>query len=197
MNEKKRLRAEAKAVRKAIPAAVRSEKSAAIFDTLTDMPAFQAASDVFCFVSFRDEVETRPILEHLWKQGQRVYIPFIDQAEKIMRASRLDSLDELAAGYYGVMEQKDEFVRLTPAEEIDLVITPGLLFDREGYRVGYGGGFFDGFFASFGHPAIKIGICFEEQIRTRVPRAPHDIPVDWIVTDAHIYDAAMMRTASD
>ena len=197
MNEKKRLRAEAKAVRKAIPEAVRSEKSAAIFDTLTDMPAFQAASDVFCFVSFRDEVETRPILEHLWKQGQRVYIPYIDQAEKIMRASRLDSLDELAAGYYGVMEQKDEFVRLTPAEEIDLVITPGLLFDREGYRVGYGGGFFDGFFASFGHPAIKIGICFEEQIRMRVPRAPHDIPVDLIVTDAHIYDTAIMRTASD
>lgn len=196
MSEKKDLRDEARILRASIPPILREEKSAYILASLIDMPAFKAASDVFCFVSFKDEVETRPILEHLWKQGKRVYIPYIHQAHKTMRASELRSFAELEVGYYGVMEQKDEFVRLTDSNKIDLVITPGLLFDIDGYRIGYGGGYFDGFFASFEKPVTKIGICFQEQIRTKLPRAPHDMPVDWIVTDRLTYNPARSRPGS-
>lgn len=190
MEIKRQLRDEAKAVRASIPASLRKEKSAYILQSLIELPAFQEANRVFCFVSFRDEVETRPILDYLWANDKRVFIPYIHQKKNVMHASELCHIDELEVGYFGVMEQKEAFIQLTPVDEIDLVITPGLLFDLEGYRVGYGGGYFDGFFASFKTPVTKIGICFQEQIRTTLPRAPYDIPVDWIVTDQLIYHPA-------
>lgn len=190
MSKKKVLRDEGHAVRAAIPATLRAEKSAAILDRLRNMPVFQEANDVFCFVSFRNEVDTHPIIEFLLAQGKRVYIPYIHQKNKNMRASELRSFTELERGFFGVLEHKDEFVRVTDVDTIDLVITPGLLFDEEGYRVGYGGGFFDVFFASFTTPVAKVGICFQEQIHGTLPHAAHDIPVDWIVTDERIYQPA-------
>lgn len=196
MSEKKALREEAHAVRATIPAAARAEKSAAILDRLRSMPEIQEANDVFCFVSFRNEVNTHPILEYLLQQGKRVYIPYIHEKNRNMRASELRSFTELERGFFGVLEHKNEFVRLTDIDAIDLVITPGLFFDLEGYRVGYGGGFFDGFFASFTTPVNKIGICFQEQIRDELPRASHDIPVDWIVTDERTYHPAGARSKS-
>lgn len=187
MSDKRALRKEAKIERAAIPAAVRLEKSAAVLAALSELPAFQKAAHIFCFVSFRAEVETKPIIEHLWRHGKQVYIPYIHESHTVMRASQLRSFDELEIGYYGVMEQKHEFVTLTPADTIDLILTPGLLFDRDGYRIGYGGGYYDGFFASLNHPVVKIGICFEEQIRAQLPHDEHDVPVDLIVTDERVY----------
>lgn len=188
MDDKARLRDEAKAIRAAIPLADRTKKSTAIFSNLIGLPAFKEANGVFTFVSFRDEVQTKAIIEYLWEQDKRVYIPYIQEKGNEMRASELKSYTELTAGYFGVLEQREDAVRITATDNIDLVITPGLLFDVAGYRVGYGGGYFDRFFSTFNTPVTKIGICFSEQIRPSVPRDSFDIPVDWIVTDKDVYE---------
>ena len=69
---------------------------------------------------------------------------------------------------------------------LDIVIVPGLAFDPQGYRIGYGGGFYDRTLPKWCPPAIAIGVAFDLQLASEVPREPWDIPVDLIVTDQRV-----------
>jgi len=104
-----------------------------------------------------------------------------------MKPSIIKNFDELEPGYYNILTPKQEFIRYIDPSEIDLVIVPGAVFDREGYRVGYGGGYYDKFLSSKIRKDIsKIAIAFDLQIVDKVPREEHDISVDYIITEKEI-----------
>ena len=98
-----------------------------------------------------------------------------------MKPSQLLSFDELEPGYYGILTPKKEFIRYIDPKEIDLIIVPGAAFDRQGYRVGFGGGYYDRFLTDLN--CMKISIAFGLQIVDKVPREGHDLPVDMIITE--------------
>jgi 5-formyltetrahydrofolate cyclo-ligase len=98
-----------------------------------------------------------------------------------MDAYEIAGAHDLTPGRYGIPEPKAHCLPVSP-EDIDLIILPCVCCDREGYRLGYGGGFYDRWLS--GRRARSAALCFENILVPRVPREPHDEPVDFIVTNA-------------
>lgn len=159
----------------------REEKNNLIFKELISNRDIEKAENIMCFVSFRNEVDTHKFIKHMLKNNKNIYIPIIDSKNKIMNISKLKSFDELEKGFYGILEPKKEFIRITDLEVLDIVITPGVVFSKNNYRIGYGGGYYDKFFANKKLKAKKIGLCFSEQIIESIPIYKYDIPVDYII----------------
>ena len=90
---------------------------------------------------------------------------------------------DLHPGLWGIPEPVVRYAPI-PCNEMDVIITPGVAFDRSGYRVGYGGGFYDRAFSEAGPGPIRIGICFDLQLTDQVPRGPYDKPLHMLVTES-------------
>lgn len=132
---------------------------------------------VFCYVSGADECATDEILSFCLKRGIPLAVPFCEE-RGVMTARIISSLSQLKQGYFGLMEPpKDAPVLETP----DLVIVPGLAFDREGFRLGRGGGYYDRWLAGFG--GDTIGLCRNDRLLEHLPRDAWDVPVCAVVTE--------------
>ncbi len=163
------------------------EFSAKIIDTLKQTDEYKNAHTIMCFVSFEDEVETHQFIKDALADGKKVYVPHIIQVEKIMvPAEILDFDKDLEPGYYGILSPREDELRLKDKSEIDLVVTPGVLFDENGYRIGYGAGFYDRFFSQIEPAVPKIGIAFSLQQTDEVPTDEFDIPIDQLITEKGI-----------
>ena len=179
---KKALRARVRAERDAFPAAERARRSEDIARRLFDLPGLLGARTVMVFSSFGSEVETGPIIERLAAEGVLVALPRVE-GHRIVAVAYSPG-DPLSRASFGAMEPTGS--RVIGPKEIDVVVTPGLAFDRRGYRVGYGGGFYDGFLRRTRRDALRVGICFAPQVVDEVPSGGTDRPVRVIVTDEEV-----------
>lgn len=151
---------------------------------LVALPEFEAAETVFCFVSVGHggEIHTGPVLEAAWRAGKRVCVPRIGKKGAPMQAVPIASMADCAPGYFGMLEPV--VGAAWPAENIDLIVTPGLAFDRSGGRLGQGGGYYDRFFAARGRGGEGAwGFGYECQILDEVPIAAHDVVLEGVVTE--------------
>ncbi len=160
----------------------RRAAGAALFARLTAVPAIADASAVLCFASFRSEVDTAPFISWCLARGVAVALPRIVAAHHMEAFAIAGEQGDLAPGRFGIPEPRAGLPLVEPAA-FDVVIVPGSAFDRGGGRMGYGGGFYDTFLARMRADACRIGICFDLQVVDRVPREPHDLCVDLIVTE--------------
>ena len=158
------------------------KKSNEAFNELINDKNVIKSENIMCFVSFKNEIDTHKLIKYFINKGKNVYIPFVDTEKNIMLISKLESFDELEKGYYGILEPKEEFLRITSPNILDTVITPGVVFDKRGYRIGYGGGFYDKFYAMENMNVKKIGFCYREQIVDRVPIEKFDVKLDYIIS---------------
>jgi 5-formyltetrahydrofolate cyclo-ligase len=154
--------------------------SAAICGRAAGLPVFRAAGTVHAYVGVASEVRTLPLLEAAWKAGKRVVCPRIGMGGRL-EGRRVRSVEDLVTGPRGLREPDPETTSLVPAEEIDLVVAPGVGFDRRGRRLGLGGGYYDRFLSTTG--ASRLGLAFSLQIVDWIPQGPGDEPVHWIVTE--------------
>ena len=92
----------------------------------------------------------------------------------------------LKKNFYGIPEPDSEDVNSVYDDKVEIIITPGVAFDKKGGRIGMGKGFYDKYFESNPKP-VKIGLAFEEQVFDSVPSDEKDKPVDFIITDKNIY----------
>jgi 5-formyltetrahydrofolate cyclo-ligase len=157
-----------------------------IMNNLMKLNQFILSQNIFCYLSFRSEVPTKGLIEYCQQQGKKVYIPVCVNETKEMIISRYDSDIELAASNYGVLEPTSETIKIADRNILDTAIMPGAVFDRRGYRIGYGAGYYDKFFAHTNKQIFKIALAFSFQIVEDVPKDDFDIPVDCIVTDKGI-----------
>lgn len=186
---KQQMRAEA-AARRAKQADV-ERASRGIFGQLAALPEYARARTVMFYLDVRTEVRTRWFVPTAWGEGKTVVAPYCEGRE--IELFRLDSLAELAPGIMHVLEPKAELRRqpgrhVAPAE-IDLIVTPGLAFDRRGGRLGYGKGYYDRFFHRVRADAVKAAVCFECQMFPEIPLLPHDVRMDMVVTEKAVYRA--------
>ena len=181
---KKDVRAQALAARDEIPAAERARLSEAIAERLVGLPEVGAATTVMVFSSFGSEVQTDPIIERLASRGVRVLLPRI--VEREMHAVAYAPGDPVTLAPFGAKEPRDG----EPADprEIEVVVAPGLAFDRRGHRVGYGGGFYDRFLKRTRPQVSKIGVCFAAQVVDEVPHGRMDLPVSRVVTEEGVIE---------
>ena len=173
------LRDRMRAVRSGIPEAERARRSEAVARSLLSLPEASDARLVFTVLSFGSELSTAPAIAAFRERGARIAVPVLD--EKRMEAVDLPPGGVLVPTSYGAMEPAERVP--VPAEEIDLVVAPGLAFDRAGRRLGYGGGYFDAFLPRLRRGCAVVGICFSEQLVDEVPAGPDDRGVGLVVTD--------------
>lgn len=180
--QKNELRAHVRAARDAIPALERARSSDEVERRLFSLPEMREGGAVLCFASFGAEVSTEGIISRLVAEGCRVALPRVVGGE--IEAAPYRPGDRVVVAPFGATEPQGGAT--LPPEEIDVVITPGLAFDRAGYRVGYGGGFYDRFLRRTRGDALRIGICFAVQLVDAVPRGSGDERVDLLVTEREL-----------
>ncbi|MAX82114.1 MAG: 5-formyltetrahydrofolate cyclo-ligase [Crocinitomicaceae bacterium] len=168
--------------RDACPQELREQYAADVLQQVEQHPAFQAAITVFCFVSFRSEINTLPILELALKQQKAVAVPLVNRTEKVMEAIKITSLNQLQPGYMGILEPSPELEKLDP-KTIDLCFVPGAAFDKAGHRIGYGGGFYDKFIPQLRQGCKTIGLGYAFQVIEAIPFEEHDHPLDEVITN--------------
>jgi len=158
-------------------------KSYRIKEKLFRLPGFIKAKTILFYVSTKDEVETKYMIKEALSLCKRVVVPISDVKNKKLILSELKSLDELEPGAFNILEPKKEFFRPVSLEDIDLVIVPGVAFDKKGNRIGYGKGFYDRFLRSLRKDIPSIGLSYEFQIVDKIPVNDKDVIVNKIVTE--------------
>ncbi|HIZ56076.1 MAG TPA: 5-formyltetrahydrofolate cyclo-ligase [Firmicutes bacterium] len=180
---KRELRDASKAFRRALPPEVKQEKDRQIFERLCSLQCYQQARTLLCFVSLPIEVDTYRIIRHAFEQGKQVAVPKCLKKNQ-MKFYLIHSFDDLEAGTFSVLEPKlDQCEELTD-ETNSLCIVPGLCFDLNGYRLGYGGGYYDRFLDRY--PGITLGICYNACIKGALPHGRYDRTVDGVVTEKFV-----------
>ena len=151
----------------------RSEKLAALF---LASDAYRNAKTIYGYLPYNQEVRTVSMLEQALKDGKRVAVPKCYGDE--MKFIFMDDLSKVEKGYANIPEPiADEPVA---DDETALVLMPGLAFDPQGHRIGYGGGFYDKFLAAEpGHPTLAL--CYAFQMLPHLETEEFDIPVDTVL----------------
>lgn len=181
MEEKTRIRKEVFADRKRISDAEVHEKSLAIMEKILALPAYQEAREVFVYVDAKHEVETMDFIRRCMTDGKQVAAPKV--RGKDMDFYRLDTLDQLQPGYFGIPEPAwGEIVEWPEA----LMLVPGVAFDPFCHRVGYGQGFYDRYLEAHSqHPTVAL--AFDFQIKEAVPFEKTDICPHMVLTETTEY----------
>lgn len=186
--DKSSLRSNYLSARRSVAPRTRQQSDSSIESTLWAFETFCAAPLVLSYVSFGAEVGTRSIIARLLSEGRRVAVPRTDASAGTMSFCEIFSLGELAAGAFGILEPPEKAPVLAgPAEFVGSVcLVPGLVFDADGHRVGYGGGYYDRFLAFY--PGEKIGLARTTMISSNpLPADQHDVPVDFIATEGTVW----------
>lgn len=163
--------------------------SRVIVDKFMQLPEYAAAKTVMFYVDVRDEVRTRHALPDALKGNKRIVIPYCVDGE--LELFHLESMDELDVGMYKILEPKAELrevaaKRLQP-EDLDLVMVPGVAFDRNGGRTGHGKGYYDKLLEHARADAPLVALAFECQMFPEIPCGSHDIYMDKVVTEKDVY----------
>lgn len=138
------------------------------------------------YVGIGNEAHTKGIIKTLLKKEKNVSVPLCIPKDRDLIASQIYNINELKPSYFGLLEPEKDCLRPVEPEDIEIVLVPGLAFDRKGNRLGYGMGYYDRFLKKLNPGAIKIGLAFSFQILQEVPVGPLDHSLDLIITDEEI-----------
>ena len=194
---KRKIRARAGALRRQQQG--KDRLSRAICGQLAALPTYAEARTVMFYVDFDDEVRTRHFFPVAWQQGKRVVVPYCVPGPPTARGAdriglfSLKRFNELATGTWGILEPKlalrNREDRKVDARQLDLIVVPGVAFDRTGGRIGYGKGYYDRLLAQVRSDATLVALAFECQLFATVPMQPHDVTMHKIITEKTVYEA--------
>ena len=140
------------------------EKNARVKENLFSMSEFKKAKNILFYVSFNSEVNTHEMIKELLDNGDKtVVVPYVLKNYPILQLSELKNFDNIEPKTFGILEPKKQYIREFNHEKLDLVIIPGVVFDENGHRVGYGYGYYDRFLKKV-KKVKKVGLAFELQL---------------------------------
>lgn len=163
----------------------RKDKSRRACRKLISTPEFQNASAIMMYLSLPHELDTSESILCAWQLGKIVVVPKVSWQQRHMIPVQINSLETGFSAEVAGLRNPITGAPV-PFEQIDLVVAPGLGFDRQGNRLGRGGSYYDRFFANKDLHASKCGFAFAEQVIESVPVTNHDVPVDFLVTDEEV-----------
>lgn len=156
-----------------------------IEDNLTGLDLWRASRFPCIYISAKPgEVDTHNLIRGALKEGKRVCAPVTHPGSPDLEIVEISSLDPLVSGHFGLLDPAPENCRPLNEPEWDLVIAPGVAFDRRGHRIGFGRGYYDRLLARKKTPAIALAFSF--QIVPEFEVAEYDIDMDYIVTDEEV-----------
>lgn len=181
VTEKSAIRNDAKKKRSCLTDDERIEKSRRIATKLFSTKAYKENDNILLYMSANNEVASSDIFDKAISDGKNVFFPKVYGKE--MAFISVTSLDELAKGSYGISEPiSDQKADITNG----LIIMPGVAFDRNCNRIGYGGGYYDKYLLS--HPGLaSCAICYECQLVDSIPFEAHDIKPQMLITENNVF----------
>lgn len=185
--EKKRLRALLRSRRRSLSPAEVTEKSRLIWERVRVFAAFQTANTLVLYSADENEVQTEAIWREASAQGKAVYYPRITSDRANLEFVRRRPDDRLISGTFGILIPPGEDL-LVGLQATDLVLTPGVGFDRQGHRLGRGKGYYDRAFRGILAGALRVALAYEFQVVPAIPVGPDDEAVHSIVTEARLLD---------
>ena len=163
--------------------------SEAICETFIAQSEFAAAQCVMVYIDVRTEVRTRQHLPKLLAGDKRIVVPYC--VDDVLGVFLLENMDELTVGMYKILEPKPELRDLpgkrVDVQQIDLIMAPGVAFDRRGARMGHGFGYYDKLLEHARADTPLVALAFECQLFPEIPTQAHDIFMDKIITERAIY----------
>lgn len=185
---KKEIREQAHSNRKDQPD--RPGVSKVIVEKFLALPEYAAAKTVMFYVDVRTEVQTRDFLAVALTHGKKIIVPYCVDGE--LELFWLQNMDELSIGMYKILEPKAELRQLpekkVQAQDLDLIMVPGVAFDKTGARMGHGFGYYDKLLEHARLDAPLVALAFECQLFPEIPTASHDIFMDRILTETGNYE---------
>lgn len=178
---KRELRRDLAAARAALPEDARARASTTVVEHVTALVG--AASTVAIYLAVRDELNVDAAFATLAARGTTVAVPRTPPDGDLLHMVACARLP-VTAGRFGIREPSAGAA--LPPHALDAVLVPGLGFSPAGARIGYGGGYYDRFLATLREDALRIGVCYECQVRDRLPMAQHDVPMTHLITEARV-----------
>ena len=163
------------------------QKSMEIMDQVLHLHEYVRARGIACYVSKDSEVDTRPLIRKGLDSKRRVLVPVVKKGDIGLFFSEIKDLGkELAPGSFDIPEPKPEYLRPESLDAVDVLFVPGIVWDKEGYRLGWGRGYFDRVLKMLPEHVRSIGLSFNLQFVSRVPRDQFDLPVNTVVTESRV-----------
>ena len=153
-----------------------------ILKQLGETDLYKKSKKIFTYVSFNNETDTIEFIKKSLFEKKQVYVPYILNDKKSMLASRIFTFNDLKPGKFNILTTQEQS-SIINKHDLDLIIVPGLSFDLNGNRLGYGGGYYDRFLESIPSNTITIGICYSFQLSNNIETNEYDIPVQFILTE--------------
>lgn len=172
-----------RALRRSLANEAQTAAAQAVFERISAYEPYRQAGTVMAYAAVRGELSLEMVMADVLASGKALLLPRCE-APGIMTARRIRSMDDLAAGTYGLMEPK-ESCEISDPKEIDLIFVPGVAFDHEGHRLGQGGGYYDRFLKACS--AHRAGVCHDFAWIDIVPFEQHDIRMDDVITPGGVF----------
>lgn len=179
--DKEMLRQQLTMVRQALGPAIWDASSRQIVDLLTQLPEYPASQRIGLYAATAGEVELRPFFDRCRADGKSCYFPRVAGGDMDFYA--VLAWSDLVPGIYGILAPRPNSLMLAP-EEFDLLVVPGVAFDRHGHRLGRGKGFYDRYLPRVG--GCHVGACFDVCVVETLPHEPHDAGVHLLVTESGV-----------
>lgn len=176
--QKSQLRKECLALRKALDAETRAKASLAICERLEAWSVFRQSQTILSYMPIKSEADLTPLMKR--HPQKRWALPRIVAEENRRMVFHEYDPNRMIRHSFGMEEPSPDSPLIRPAD-IELALVPGVAFDRRGFRLGYGGGYFDRFLVAF--QGVSAGVAFHSLLLDEVPRAAHDVPMQWIFTE--------------
>lgn len=161
------------------------DKSHHIFENIISLEILRPGMKVLVYMDFRNEVMTEEINKYILNNNITLLLPKVNKKTNTLSIHKVDSLDTLVKSKYGILEPSSEHESIG-YDEIDLILAPGVAFDKDCYRLGYGGGFYDKLISQKRTDVKVVALAFNLQFIDSVPAEQHDKKMDCIVTESKI-----------
>jgi 5-formyltetrahydrofolate cyclo-ligase len=174
--------------RAALSLPVRHNANHTISKQILTLGGFHDAQTVMAYMNFAAEFSTSEIVRAALDRDKVLILPKVNKDDRQLDLFRVENIDtDLSPGIWGILEPNPDRCEKISAEEIDFMLIPGVAFDANCNRLGYGGGYYDRLLEELGPFTILVAPAFAVQIVDRVPVEPHDIPLNLVVTEQNKY----------
>ncbi|WP_460295457.1 5-formyltetrahydrofolate cyclo-ligase [Clostridium sardiniense] len=154
-----------------------------IIEKLMMNETYKSARGIFIYIGFGSEINTKIIIREALNSGKEVYVPKVIKKDMIL--IKIDSLENLVTSSYGILEPIGDKSDLD-VNKLELIVMPGVAFDKSGNRLGYGGGYYDKFLEQNKIECKKIALSYDFQVLEKLEVEEHDIKVDLIITENQV-----------
>jgi len=184
MESKKDLRKRILSIRNNMPGEDVVNNSRIIRDKIIGLDVYKQSKVIFIYMDFKNEVMTSDLIKHMLFEKKRVVVPYTDTVSTVLIPSEITGESDLKLNSFGYSEPK----KVSPVniEEIDLVIIPGLVFDKNLNRIGFGKGYYDRILNKLKASARKVAVAHDFQVLEEIPAEEHDVKMDMIITEKSI-----------